>query len=272
MSMHDERYQEIESDWSDAQEELRRAEVEERFVLMGLAAPPRLTLVDEEPPVLVVQRKAVTFTEQLAAHQITNDDAYIACDGLFSQAVALLDEISSTFDPIIKKAHEAHKEALAQKAKYAKPVEEALSGLKQRFLAEKVKRDAEVERLRIELEAKLQRESEERLLDEAVALESAGRQEEAELVFDEPMPMISVPAEAVRARVQPKLKSTSTSGTWKATKIDLRKLAKAVADGTVPESYITTTASLNSRVTADKSACNIPGVTVEFVPNVRVRR
>jgi hypothetical protein len=34
-------------------------------------------------------------------------------------------EISGTFDPIIKKAHEAHKEAVAQKKRYTEPLDKA---------------------------------------------------------------------------------------------------------------------------------------------------
>lgn len=226
-----------------------------------------------EPTLALVERKALTFTEQLATHQITDDASYVMCDTLFTQAVAMLDEIAATFDPIISKAHEAHREALAQKAKYAKPIQDALKALKGTFLSEKARRDAAAEVLRLELEAALRREAAEQMLAEAVALEESGQAEEAELLFDEPVSAPSVPIEAVAHRTAPKLSKTSTSGTWQCTKVDLKKLARAVADGVVPESYIEAAgAVLNARAKADKTAFNVPGCTAEFVPNVRVRR
>jgi hypothetical protein len=241
-----------------------------------VASVGRLTLAvneDAVPVTTLVQRKAATFTEQLAAHQVVDDATYLACDGLFSQAVAMLDEIAATFDPIIAAAYKAHKEACAQKAKFTKPVTDALDGLKQRFLDEKKNRDAAAERLRLEVETQLRADAVENKLAEAVALELAGRQEEAELVFDEPPPLISVPIEAVRHRVAPALSKTSTPGQYKCTSVNLKKLAKAVADGVAPESYITAAMpELNARARADKTAFNVPGCTAEFVPTVRVRR
>ncbi len=234
----------------------------------------RLTLAEKpQPPMAVVERKAVSFTEQLIAHQITDDASYVQCDELFHAAVIMLDEISATFDPIIADAHRAHKTACAQKSKYTKPIQDALALLKQRFLAEKTVRDAKAEELRLQLEAQLRQEAADRQLNEAVALADAGRTEESEMVFDEPTPQPSVPIEAVRHRVAPKLSKTSTSGQWKCTKVDLRKLAKAVADGLVPESYIeANTTALDARARADKTAFNVPGCKAELVPNVVVRR
>ncbi len=239
-----------------------------------VAFAPRLALAAEpEPIIALVEQKAATFTEQLIAHRITDDATYLACDGLFHAAVTMLDEIAATFDPIIADANKAHKTALAQKAKHAKPIEEALAALKRTFLDEQAKREAKAEQLRIELEAALKAEAAERQLQEAVALEQAGRQEEAELVFDEPTLAPSVPIGAVRHQVAPKLSKTSTSGSWQCTKVDLKKLAKAVADGVVPESYIMAAMPvLNARAKADTKAFNVPGCTAEFVPNVRVRR
>lgn len=240
------------------------------------AEPMRLTLAVDNgdvPQVTLVQRKATTFVETLAKHEVTDDETYALCNDLFVQAALLLDEIGATFDPIIAAAYKAHKEACAQKAKFAKPVQEAMDGLKGRFLAAKVERDAKAETLRLELEAKLKAEADDRKLAEAVALENAGQLEEAELVFDEPTPEISVPVAAVAHRVAPKLANTSTPGSWKCTQVDLKKLAKAVADGTASENYIAANMeALHARARADKTTFNVPGCTAQLVQGVRVRR
>ncbi len=243
------------------------------------ALGPRLTLAGEPvsstiaPAIVVVEKKAASFTETLVEHQIVDEDSYLKCDELFHMAVTMLDEIAATFDPIIADANRAHKTALAQKAKHAKPIQDALAGLKQRFLAEQQKREAEAERLRLELEAKLKAEAAERQLDEAIALEGAGHADEAEQVLNEPTSAPSVAMEAVRHKVMPKLGKTSTSGRWKCVEADLKKLARAVADGVVPTSYILANATvLDARAAADKTGFNVPGCKAQFVPNVVVRR
>lgn len=234
---------------------------------------PRLTLVEEEPSQALVVQKATSFTEQLATHKIVDDASYLACDGLFVQAVTLMDEISATFDPIIAAANKAHQEALSQKAKYYKPVKDALDKLKATFLVEEGRRAAEAERLRLELEAKLRAEAEEQQFEEALALETAGHSEEAAQVLAEPTPEVHVPIEAVAHRVQPKLGSTSTRGTWKCTSVNLKELALAVAEGRVSEEYIKADMSaLDARARADKTTFNVPGCKAQLVKGVSVRR
>ena len=59
-------------------------------------------------------------------------------------------EVANTFDPIIAKAHETHKEAVAQKKKYFEPLAEAEKILKGKVIEWEVKQ----EKAALELQAK----------------------------------------------------------------------------------------------------------------------
>lgn len=136
---------------------------------------------------------------------------------------AVLKEANEAFDPIIKKAHAAHKEAVAQKKKACAPLLEAENVVK-RLMGDYA---AEQERARREAEALARRkalaEAERERLEQAAALEEAGRQEEAEALIEEP---VQAPA-AVEDMPKPKAEGISVSKRWEFRILDPAKVKPA---------------------------------------------
>lgn len=161
---------------------------------------------------------------------ISSNDGYSAAGEFIKGLSALLKDIDSAFDPIIKITHESHKTALGQKKERAKPIED----LKKRI----GKAMAAFERLR--------------------KAERATREKEA-IETGDPMALIEAQEAAL-----PKVEGVSHRKLYKAKVVNLRELARAVADGAVPESYIEPGQTvLNGVARSLKEAFNVPGCVLE---------
>lgn len=142
-----------------------------------------------------VSTKALTVIEQANAVTITDSQGYMAAGELWKAIKALKDQVVDTFKPIIDKAHAAHKEALAQKAKIFDPLDTASRTVKS--LMEKY--DREQEAIRQAEERRLQeiarKAEEDRKLQEALAMEATGNKEEAQVIINEEVyvPPVIVP-------------------------------------------------------------------------------
>ena len=64
-----------------------------------------------------LESQALSVPERAKLIKITTAAEYIVAGELLKTVKGLRAEIDATFDPIISKAHDAHKEALAQKRK-----------------------------------------------------------------------------------------------------------------------------------------------------------
>jgi len=115
-------------------------------------------------------------------------------------------EVDKAFDPIIKKAPEAHKEALAQKKRYLDPLDAAERLLKPKISAylmnlEEERREAErKERERLEA----QKRAEEEQIQKAIEAEEKGDLEEAEKILDqEPAKLdpVAIPQKPILSQV-----------------------------------------------------------------------
>ena len=198
-----------------------------------------------------VTQKALTIVEAAKLVVIRDGTDYIAAGTLWKELQGMKDEISSTFDPIIDKQHKAHKEALAQKAKYFKPVDEAgrfVKGLMSAY-------DAEQERLRLAEQTRLQeivrKQEEETKLAEAIAAEESGDKAEAEAILAEP---IQAPVVIVQKEV-PKMAGGPVYQTrWKFRISDPSKLPR--------EYLIADEVKIGAVARALKNQTNIPGVEV----------
>jgi hypothetical protein len=145
-----------------------------------------------------VETKALTIVDQAKAVKIIDAKSYTIAGLLWKNIKDMMKEVADTFDPIIEKAHSAHKEALAKKAIFYGPLEAAYRSVKglmsaydaeqerirlaeQRHL-EEIARKEEAERRRIELERlEAERKIEEaRLLAAAEAAQVAGDKQQAE--------------------------------------------------------------------------------------------
>jgi len=139
----------------------------------------------EENGTKEVSTRALTIIEQANVLTVKDEEDYVEAGVLWKAIKELKDKVNETFKPIIEKAHAAHKEALAQKAKIFDPLEMAgrlVKGIMESWdRAQEAIRQAEERRLR-EIARK---EEEERRLQEAIEAEANGETEEAEAIIQE---------------------------------------------------------------------------------------
>lgn len=129
-----------------------------------------------------LQAKAVVQLEAAELIEIQSNEEYEKAGEFLKQVKAVKKEITATFAPIIKKAHEAHKEAKAQEKKHLEPLDKAETIIKPRIAAW----IQECERKRIEKQRQLEEEARKRQEEEALkAAAEAETQEEAEEIVQE---------------------------------------------------------------------------------------
>lgn len=198
----------------------------------------------------IVSKKALSIPEQARAIKIVDAETYSQAGEVLITIKGLRKEIGAAFDPIIKKAHEAHKEAKAQKDKAEAPLIEAENILKPAISAY----DREQERIRREEEER-QREiarkaEEERKLREAEQAEKEGRTEEAQAIIEEP---VYVPP-VVLEKTTPKVSGISKQTIWKFRIVDQNKIPR--------EYMMPDQVKIGGVVRATKGSIQISGVEI----------
>ena len=189
---------------------------------------------------------------------IDTDDKYVGAGEMLKGVKGLIAEIGKAFDPIIEKAHLAHKEAISQKRKQVEPLDRIEGFLKIRI--------AEYLRLREELkereEARLRRlaeqQEEERRMIEAANLIDQGRDNEASELLEQ---KIDVGTIAVAETEKPVVvMGINSRKIYTAEALDIIVLLRAILDGKAPlQAILVNQVYLNQRARADKEAFNIPG-------------
>lgn len=195
-----------------------------------------------------LETQVMTVPEKARALKIVNNETYALAGGMLVEIKGLRKQINASFDPIIEKAHQAHKEAVAQKRKVEAPLAEAESVIKPAM----ARWDAEQERIRREQERKMQelarKQAEERQLAEAAALEAQGETKAADEVIAAPVEVAPV----VLQKTVPKVEGVSFREVWKFQIVD----AKAI-----PREYLVPDeVKIGQVVRALKGSANIPGV------------
>ena len=215
-----------------------------------------------------VTTRALTIPEQANAVKIIDAGSYVNASKLWQDIRALRAKVKESFDPIIQKAHAAHRAALDSKAKVDAPLEVAEKTVKKAMNAW----DEEQERIRQEEQRRLQEEArkreEEARLAAAIEAEQAGAKEEAEQILEEPVPVAPV----IVPKATPKVAGGPVFQTrWFASVVDIKALCRAVADGKASTEYvmglekdrltgIVSCPALNKMATALKGTMNVPGV------------
>ena len=222
-----------------------------------------------------VEQRALTLPEKATHIQIMDAETFKEAAEFTLTLRAVKKEIDNTFDPIVKKAHEAHKEAVAQKKKVLEPVEQAqkiIDGKIGEFHAEQERlRRAEEERLRKEAEEQARKEEEERRLEEASRLEQEGNSEMAEALLEAPLapPVVVIPKIETQA---PKVDGLSVTKIYKGEVVNLAQLIQAVAQGRAPIGLLEVNqTALNGMARALKEAFSVPGCRVVVESSVRGR-
>ncbi len=197
-----------------------------------------------------LETKALTVPEKARQIKVVDNNSYVAAGQVLVEIKVLRKEINATFDPIIKKAHEAHKEAKAQKTRVESPLVEAENIIKPALAAY----DAEQERIRRAEEARLQeiarKQEEDRRLAEAAEIEKTGDKKLAEEVLSAPVEVAPV----IVAKAVPKLEGVHFTERW---------TFRVVNPAIIPREFLAVdTVKIGQYARAMKSAGRIPGVEI----------
>lgn len=202
--------------------------------------------------------EALTWPEKARAISITDQASYTLAANQKLDLAVLRKKIVGEFEPMKKASHAAWKAIVAKENEHLEPIEEA-----EKILVASIKKwEHEQERIRREEEARLRAEALKREEDErlAAALEAEAEgaaPEEVTAVLSAP----AIVAPIVAAPTFDRVKGLGIRETWSAQVFSIRELCRAVADGKVPEVYVSANmTALNSRARTDKKLMQIPGV------------
>ena len=204
-----------------------------------------------------IVKQTTDVTVRATAMCITTQDQYVDVVNFVKDIKKLTKEIGETFEPIVKKAHAAWKEATQQMAKFLLPVETAEKILKQKMstwtAAQEALRRAEENRIReaAQKAAEKEREKLAKKLDRKGDIEAA-EEARAEEIY---VPPVKIDA--------PVTEGVSYTERWK---------FDVISVDDVPREYMMVdTVKLGQVVRAMKGNVTIPGVKiwVERSPNVR---
>ena len=191
---------------------------------------------------------------------------------LLKSIKALRAEVAAWFAPHVdaametkRKAEAARKALVDEKDRMEAPLVDAETIVKRSLLAwetaqEQIRRDEERR-----LQAEAQRQAEALTLDVAAAMELEAQAAQDPEMLQEAQDLLAQPTEAPVVSVKtsvPKVAGVTYRDNWKAhDQIDMKKLAAAVAAGTVPVTFlIANMPALHNFARATKGTAEVPGV------------
>ena len=209
-----------------------------------------------EDKVRVEQKSLEVIDQAKAVFVVSNEDLQSAGEFL-KNIKGLQKEINLVFDPIVKKAHEAHKEAKAQKTKVEAPLKEAevlVKGAITKFtIGEELKRRAEEKRLQEEAKKKKEKE----ILETAEEAEARGDTIASDFAMSEEVDTSNI---KVESKVE-KVAGVVITKIWKFEVVD---------KSLVPDKYmLVDEKTIGQIVRADKERTDVPGIRVYSEDNVR---
>lgn len=176
--------------------------------------------------------------------------------------------VTDFFKPMKDSAYQAHKAVCDREKTMLSPLQNAEKTLKKAM----ADYHQEKERKRLELEEQMRREAEaerERKLNEAAALEEAGKTEEAEAALMDAQVTETVAARATVVMEAPKAKGVSSSKDWEIESIDHDKVPvnfSGVEIRPVDEKAIM------RLIRASKGSIQIPGIRYKETLKMSIRR
>jgi hypothetical protein len=215
-----------------------------------------------------LETRALSLTEQAQVLTVRSQPDFERAGKFITEVIKpLIKEASEIFDPIIAKAHEAHKEAITQKKKIVEPLE-----LAERTIKGEISRYC-TEQERVAREARLAAEREQqRLLDEQIEREVEAAEEMAKAFGDAPeqveaevkaiieQPRVYPPTPMPAVRLMP-VKGVSTVDVYSAEVVNIRELCRAVADGRAGANLVLPNQpALNGLARSLKEGLSVPGV------------
>ena len=201
-----------------------------------------------------VEKKSAELATQVEKIVIANQTDYETAAEFLKRIKGQQAEISETFDPIIKKAHETHQESLAQKAKYFVPLKDAEGKIKKLMVdytaAQELK--AKVEQKRLQDIADAEAKKQQKILDEKIArAEASGKTEKVEELIEKKENVIPIIVPVIAPQINTP-SGISYKDNWKAIIIDANIVPR---EWCVPDEK-----SLNAFAKSSKGTKQIPGV------------
>jgi hypothetical protein len=254
-------------------------------------------------PAEVLTSKALSIPEEAALLRISDQASMDAVNAFIGERIdPLLKEADEVFDPIITAAHQAHKTALAGKAKVSAPLNAARALLKtmagnfihdqnaaveserrcQQAIADEKARQERIaadneRRRRQEIADREAAERREREVEEAEA--QGAPVEIVQAIIDAPLESEPVyvppPPPAPRITIRPTVelpRNMTATGTWTAEVFDHLALLRSIVDGRQPAALCPPNQmALNAMAKSAKATLNIPGVRSTFTPGITRR-
>lgn len=199
---------------------------------------------------------------------ITNDTQYEHAAEFAKQIKAKAKVVTDFFDPMKTSAYQAHRAVCDREKTMLKPLQEAEKTLKKSMTIYY----QEQERKRKELEDKLRKEAEaekERKLNEAIALEEAGKKEEADAAMIDAQVTESVAQKTVVLMDTPKTSGVSTGKDWEIETIDSEKVPVNFAG---VEIRPVDDKAIIRLIRASKGSIQIPGIKYIETIKMSIRR
>ena len=222
-----------------------------------MSAVPRITLVEPEPEQeRALQSQALDVAKEAKGLVVKDAESFRTAGEWLKNIKGLASVITTFFEPLKRKAHEAHRALTAAEKDQLAPLVEAEAHLKRGMAVYQ----EEEERRRREEERRLQEESRKRAEEErlqlAIDAERSGDKESAE-------ELLAAPVEAPIVVVKPaaSVAGVSFRDNWRGRVKDIRALARGVADGTVPTMAILPNQSfIDAQAKAGKGEIKYAGV------------
>lgn len=215
-----------------------------------------------EKALLTIRSDGASLADQAEAFIITDNASLQEANEFFQICKQMRDKIHKMMDPIREERHKHWKDTIAEIDLDEKPLIKAQGIIKPKIIAYKqkivdaIRKKEEAARAKIEAERKKQ----EKLLEDAAALEKAGEKEEADQTFEE--------AEKIEKKVESTIqKMAHTPAPPKLEGTTIRKIPqwKLINLADVPREYLMLdTVKIGAMVRASKGTVKIPGIEVYF--------
>ena len=177
-----------------------------------------------------VKTKVDNFPQQAKNLSVATKEEYESAATFLKDIKVLRKQVKETFDPIVKKASDAHREAVRQRKIHEEPLETAERLIKNKmgYYVQEEERKQREERRRLEeeerkraieqqkREAEERKQREEQTINDAAELEAAGDTEAAEILLEDMEMEVPKEMETVRPIQQEKttVQGISTKKSW----------------------------------------------------------
>jgi hypothetical protein len=212
-----------------------------------------------------IETQALTVVQQAKGIRIVDSQSYVVAGETWQRLAVMEKEAHAALDPVVEKAHSAHKEAVALRTRVLQPITEGKTHIKQIMS----NYDYEQERIRVAEQARLQKMADEaeaarraaelkvledqrkaeeaRLLEEARKAEAEGNKAKAEAILEVGVKQVEelkaeekavalepvVPQTVILQKEVPKVQGLSYRTIWNAdlTQANIRAIAQAIGEG-----------------------------------------